>query len=418
MKKLILLLTACALFTMNVAAQHLTSRYLFNNYFVNPAAATTHSNTWYLGSQQQWLGTNKMPSTYLMSYQQTVSDRVSLGGVLSTDNTGFFQTTQALLSYAYGVQLSSHTRLNFALAAKMSQIDADFSEAVLADPDDPLFYTFDSGTKGDVDFGLYLQKEKWNLGVVIPNLLQSSYKTSNAAVEPFKQQRSLRMHAAYQLNFSDKWSVVPSMMYDSYDEAMDMNALVKYKNLWQGGVSYKGSSIAILSSIRWKQLSVAYIYDSYSSQLGGAHELMLGYAQQMGESKKQRLERLKAERLAKKTRDTDGDGIVDVEDDCPHSYGPAENNGCPSIKEEYQAVLEEVINEIDFIDDEIAAASMPALMKLGHLLLKEKGLHLSVKAPWMQSKVLADYLLNRWHIAAERIKEEEATDFSLELFVK
>lgn len=37
--------------------------------------------------------------------------------------------------------------------------------------------------------------------------------------------------------------------------------------------------------------------------------------------------------------DRDGDGIVDEEDDCPTEAGPAENNGCPVVAPEFDAVL-------------------------------------------------------------------------------
>ncbi len=64
--------------------------------------------------------------------------------------------------------------------------------------------------------------------------------------------------------------------------------------------------------------------------------------------------------------DTDGDYIVDKFDDCPRLPGVKENNGCPEITEETKEVLREALVGIEFElgSDVIRAASYPILDKV------------------------------------------------------
>jgi outer membrane protein OmpA-like peptidoglycan-associated protein len=47
-------------------------------------------------------------------------------------------------------------------------------------------------------------------------------------------------------------------------------------------------------------------------------------------------------------KDTDGDGILDYLDQCPTIAGPAENNGCPIVKEAVKKVFEKALQGIQF----------------------------------------------------------------------
>lgn len=64
--------------------------------------------------------------------------------------------------------------------------------------------------------------------------------------------------------------------------------------------------------------------------------------------------------------DTDGDLIIDKYDDCPRLKGVAENNGCPEITEETKEVLKEALKGIEFElgSDVIRPTSYPILDKV------------------------------------------------------
>jgi len=67
-----------------------------------------------------------------------------------------------------------------------------------------------------------------------------------------------------------------------------------------------------------------------------------------------------------KPKDSDEDGIIDLEDDCPTLAGVAENNGCPEITEETKEVLKEALEGIEFelASDVIRQESLPILDKV------------------------------------------------------
>jgi outer membrane protein OmpA-like peptidoglycan-associated protein len=67
-----------------------------------------------------------------------------------------------------------------------------------------------------------------------------------------------------------------------------------------------------------------------------------------------------------KPKDSDEDGIIDIEDDCPTLAGVAENNGCPEITEETKEVLKEALEGIEFelASDVIRGQSLPILDKV------------------------------------------------------
>lgn len=68
--------------------------------------------------------------------------------------------------------------------------------------------------------------------------------------------------------------------------------------------------------------------------------------------------------------DSDGDGIADSEDDCPHEAGTAENDGCPELSEEEKKVLQDALEGVKFKtgSDDLTAESYAKLDKVVSLL--------------------------------------------------
>jgi outer membrane protein OmpA-like peptidoglycan-associated protein len=71
--------------------------------------------------------------------------------------------------------------------------------------------------------------------------------------------------------------------------------------------------------------------------------------------------------------DTDGDGLLDKDDECPMTPGPKENNGCPVIEKEEQEVLNTAFSNLEFETnlDVIKSGSKPALIELANTLKKK-----------------------------------------------
>ncbi|MFY0605330.1 MAG: OmpA family protein [Cyclobacteriaceae bacterium] len=49
--------------------------------------------------------------------------------------------------------------------------------------------------------------------------------------------------------------------------------------------------------------------------------------------------------------DSDGDGVADADDECPHEAGTAENGGCPDLTEDEISVLKAALAGVEFKTD-------------------------------------------------------------------
>lgn len=69
--------------------------------------------------------------------------------------------------------------------------------------------------------------------------------------------------------------------------------------------------------------------------------------------------------IAQSEIDTDMDGLIDKEDDCPTVFGPVSNHGCPELTKNNNEIIAEAIETIEF---EIGSA---IITKASYLILNE-----------------------------------------------
>ena len=72
-------------------------------------------------------------------------------------------------------------------------------------------------------------------------------------------------------------------------------------------------------------------------------------------------------------KDSDGDGLLDKDDDCPNTVGPISNKGCPVIEKEVEEVLKTAFDALEFSfgKDVILPVSFPSLEELAQVLNKK-----------------------------------------------
>jgi len=58
-------------------------------------------------------------------------------------------------------------------------------------------------------------------------------------------------------------------------------------------------------------------------------------------------EKAKADRLALEARDSDGDGVPDLQDNCPNVAGPADNRGCPAEQKQQVVISGSTLQILD-----------------------------------------------------------------------
>lgn len=68
--------------------------------------------------------------------------------------------------------------------------------------------------------------------------------------------------------------------------------------------------------------------------------------------------------------DTDGDGVPDTQDRCPETEGVIENDGCPQLGSEIKELVDEVRQELEFVNnsDAFQEFSLPILDKLAKMM--------------------------------------------------
>lgn len=425
MKKVLSILAFFLLFSFGLSAQSLQNQYLFNGYSINPAVAGTQNHLpIYLSYRHQWAGLATAPTTYSLSFHQPMGDNVGMGAMLIDDNSGRLSKTSFQLSYAYRFSLTKQSKLSFGLSGMFSQWQADYSDVIVLDDNDPLFVSSNEDALSiDAVFGAYLYNPDYFIGISVPQLFQSKLYYGNASIPATSSNRKLLLNSGYHLGLNASWVLTPSLLFQAEKGTplrWDVNAIAEYNDYLQLGVIYRNQKAAsAIVGISFSDFVVGYVADFSFNDLGsntlGSHELIVGYKRTLGERKKQRLERLKLEREEKRNLDTDGDGIINGEDNCPNSFGLLADGGCPVITESHVEQLSVILSEIYFVDGDISTKSMPALMKLGNLLLKEQGLQLSVEGKSIQTDIVRDYLTNRWSINKERVRPSEAAAFNLRL---
>lgn len=422
MKKVIFI-SIFSVFVSALNAQVFQKQYLFNTYVINPAAAGEHSfSPLYIGFRQQFAGHAEAPKTLFTSYNGMLSDNVGLGLQLLQDESPTLSIIAGKLSYSYDLQLSKQNNLSFGLSAVAFQFQGDYSDAVVVDLNDPLMSdVFENTIAVDADFGMMLKNPNYFFGASVYNLFKTKLYFGQASVAPATLSRGALLHGGYHVPIGKQTLLTPSFLIRKLEEVSseyDLNATFSYKEMLKVGFSYQNqNAFGAHFGLQYHNMFVAYMFDLNNTAINKpSHELMFGYFKSIGESKKQRLKRLKKEKELRKHKDTDGDGVKDYLDDCPNCWGLEKDNGCPKISQELSDLLSEIQLDIYFVDNDVSEESMPALMKLGSLMLINQGVKLRVLGEFFQVKIVSEYLLNRWSIPASRIEYEEGESFNLDLF--
>ena len=78
--------------------------------------------------------------------------------------------------------------------------------------------------------------------------------------------------------------------------------------------------------------------------------------------------------------DSDGDGVMDTEDRCPEVKGDTDNNGCPEVKKEDQETLDFAMTNVEFQtgSDELTMSSKDVLNKIADIMKRYKGYRLII----------------------------------------
>lgn len=273
-------------------AQHtpLTSQYLFNGLFINPAYAGSRdvlSAT--LTHRQQWVGFDGAPITQTLSVHAPMArGKVGLGMVLYNDRIGVSNETGLMSNYAYRIRMGKG-KLALGIGAGVTMMRANWSEVALQQSADQAFNgVTQSALRPNFSTGALYQTKTWYAGASLPFVLVHHYdlqangydlRTEKADLQPM-----LTGGYLFKLNPDLKLKPTTLLRYrlESGLQADISSNLIIRDKVWLG-VSYRTSDaligmVEVLPTPQWR---LGYAYDLGFSAINpyhnGTHELLVQY---------------------------------------------------------------------------------------------------------------------------------------------
>lgn len=322
MKKLIaLIVIAMVAFTgSNLKAQQMSlySHYNFDHFTFNPAAAGYHDAASINGMyRNMWAGLEGSPLTQFVNVHSPLkNDLWGLGGLFINDKAGAFgnNTLQLALRRSFG-NLSAGLGLNL----NRYGLDNGFNAQTGADP--TLAGYQDGFWSFSINPGLYFDNESFYAGISVPQLFENQNSFADLSINPEFARRHIFGLIGMERSLNSTWDFNPSALIRAtrgapvnadidakflYDEKFWLNLGYRTSNMLKAGVGFDFN----------ERFKLGYMYDHHLGDIGANHA-------------RSSHEVFASARLAKRERDADKDGIPDNLDKCPDTPGKARYYGCP-----------------------------------------------------------------------------------------
>jgi type IX secretion system PorP/SprF family membrane protein len=275
------------------------SQYMFYGLTLNPALAGNDNAVSITAANRiQWTGFGKeegeqvAPRTYFVSADLPIRIlKGGIGAVIMQDALGHEKTISVKIGYAYQRNLG-FGKLGIGTQVEFNNRSIDFSKLKPAG-EDPLLGQLVKESEMLIDFSLgvyYRVPGSYYLGVSGLHLVQTKGKPL-AEIDQgglrMKLERNFLITGGYEISFprNPDFQLIPSAIIESdlVKTRLDVNALLRYKEVVWGGVGYRlGESVIILLGVQYKDFRIGYSYDINVNKLGlpffgGTHEIMLNY---------------------------------------------------------------------------------------------------------------------------------------------
>lgn len=269
----------------------MTSQYIFNGHYINPAFAGSHSySNVTLVARKQWVGFDGSPLTSYLSFDMPFEDKnLGIGATLINDRIGVTERTEVSGSCAYHLQVGKDAKLAFGLRGGITYYRAKVSKLEVWDQNDQVFANTISGKVLPVaGAGVYFYTERFYAGISIPNVI--SYTPGTMLQVGMNNAPNLERHyfatVGYAYTATKNLDIKPSLLVKYVRNApvqVDYNLnFFLYKTLW-AGVSYRSGDgmVGLVAYQATKNLRVGYAYDMPFTKLrkynSGSHEIMIAW---------------------------------------------------------------------------------------------------------------------------------------------
>jgi type IX secretion system PorP/SprF family membrane protein len=267
------------------------THYMYNTLAIHPAyAGSRGALTMGLLHRSQWIGFSGAPQTQTFYAHSPLPNlNMGLGLSIVNDKLGPQQNTSIYGDYAYSLKLNATTRLGMGIKAGINLYGADATQLKAVDANDAFNSNSPLKLAPNVGAGLYLNSDKYYVGVSSPRLLGTNTKlksTFDSVSNSFQEQRHLYLIGGLIIPVSSDFKLKPTILMKvvknsplSLDATVE--ALIQDKiSVGLGGRLY--DAIYLMAGYNFTdQLRAGLSYDFTASQLrktnSGSVEVMLQY---------------------------------------------------------------------------------------------------------------------------------------------
>lgn len=271
--------------TLSFAQQDpIYSQYLFNPLIVNPAYAGLNNRfNGSVGYRTQWIGLEGQPQTINATlHTSLLQNKVGAGLVFSNDQIGSMSTTEVNAAFAYKLQLDKSV-FSFGMQAGVQNFNSSLNGINPFDQDDDLFLNGERGTRINPGAGLALKSEKFFVGLSVPRLLPTTFKSGNQEFDLYNQH--LYLMGAYIHHLNEHIRLKPTVLLRgvkgapaSVDIAMNLN----FNAIHTAGIFTRNFNTygVMLQTLLKEQYRFGYVFELPTGKSVGTqfttHEIMLG----------------------------------------------------------------------------------------------------------------------------------------------
>lgn len=287
MKKILLLLLASLSFVSLSFGQQdpLYSQYINNPMVINPAYAGLNNNlNASLSYRTQWGGFEGNPTTVNVNgHISLVDNRVGGGVLIVQDKIGNITNTEFQVAGSYKLQLEDMT-FSFGMQAGVVNFRSDYNQLNLADPGDPAFTENENLSKPNIGAGAILKSERFFVGLSVPRLLSTTFKSSQGEQFDLYNQHYY-LFGAYVFNMGTRIRFKPAVLLKSVKGSplsTDLNFNINIDQLYTGGVFTRNfNTYGIqLGALLKEQFRLGYTFEVPTGNSVGTqfstHEILLG----------------------------------------------------------------------------------------------------------------------------------------------
>lgn len=266
------------------------TQYFFNTQTINPAYTGTWESMGFMAlARQQWASWDGAPETYTFSFQSPLkNEKVALGFNVISDKLGFEKRFGVFADYSYMVRLGETAKLRMGLKGGFTNYSNNLVEYTLyPGVNDPFFQgEIDNKFRPNFGVGLFLDGQKYYLGVSSPKLLQNNFESNYNNYSVQAEMRHYFISGGLVFDLGENIKFKPTFLTKAAWNApvqVDLTANFLFREkLWLGGSYRTNDAIGLIA--QWifnNKLRIGYAYDYSITKLqnyhNGTHEIMISY---------------------------------------------------------------------------------------------------------------------------------------------